>query len=41
MAGSMMERTPIFAVRQSTKRKRVTEPLEVTEFRALMLELPH
>ncbi len=30
----------IFAVRQSTKRKRVTEPLEVTEFRALMLELP-
>ena len=31
---------PIFAVRQSTKRKRVTEPLEVTEFRALMLELP-
>ena len=31
---------PIFAVRQSTKRKRVTEPLEATEFRALMLELP-
>jgi hypothetical protein len=31
---------PIFAVRQSAKRKRVTEPLEVTEFRALMLELP-
>ena len=31
---------PIFAVRQSTKRERVTEPLEVTEFRALMLELP-
>jgi integrase len=31
---------PIFAVRQSTKRKWVTEPLEVTEFRALMLELP-
>jgi integrase len=31
---------PIFALRQSTKRKRVTEPLEVTEFRALMLKLP-
>jgi integrase len=31
---------PIFAVRQSTKRKRVTEPLEVKEFRALILELP-
>ena len=31
---------PIFAVRQSTKRVRITEPLEVTEFRALMLELP-
>ncbi len=30
----------IFAVRQSTKRKRVTEPLEVMEFRALILELP-
>jgi integrase len=31
---------PIFAVRQSTKRMRVTEPLEATEFRALMLKLP-
>jgi integrase len=31
---------PIFAVRQSTKRERVTEPLEAAEFRALMLELP-
>ena len=31
---------PIFAVRQSQKRERVTEPLEVAEFRALMLELP-
>jgi integrase len=31
---------PIFAVRQSTKRVRVTEPLEAAEFRALMLELP-
>jgi integrase len=30
----------IFAVRQSTKRVRVTEPLEAVEFRALMLELP-
>ncbi|MDQ2833835.1 MAG: site-specific integrase [Acidobacteriota bacterium] len=30
---------PIFAVRQSTKRVRVTEPLEAAEFRALMLEL--
>jgi len=30
---------PIFAVRQSTKRVRVTEPLEASEFRALMLEL--
>jgi integrase len=30
---------PIFAVRQSTKRVRVTEPLEVAEFRALMLVL--
>jgi len=29
----------IFAVRQSTKRERVTEPLEVAEFRALMLQL--
>ena len=32
---------PIFAVRQSAKRTRVTEPLEAAEFRALMLELPH
>jgi len=31
---------PIFAVRQSTKRVRVTEPLEAAEFRALMLKLP-
>ena len=31
---------PIFAVRQSAKRTRVTEPLEAAEFRALMLELP-
>jgi integrase len=31
---------PIFAVRQSAKRTRVTEPLEAVEFRALMLELP-
>jgi integrase len=31
---------PIFAVRQSTKRERVTEPLEAIEFRALMLKLP-
>lgn len=31
---------PIFAVRQSTKRERVTEPLEAAEFRALMLKLP-
>jgi integrase len=31
---------PIFAVRQSTKRERVTEPLEAWEFRALMLKLP-
>jgi integrase len=31
---------PIFAVRQSTKRMRVTEPLEAEEFRALMLKLP-
>jgi integrase len=30
---------PMFAVRQSTKRTRVTEPLEAAEFRALMLEL--
>jgi integrase len=30
---------PIFAVRQSTKRMRVTEPLEAAEFRALMLKL--
>jgi integrase len=30
---------PIFAVRQSTKRMRVTEPLEAGEFRALMLKL--
>jgi integrase len=30
---------PIFAVRQSTKRMRVTEPLEAVEFRALMLKL--
>jgi len=30
---------PIFAVRQSAKRTRVTEPLEAMEFRALMLEL--
>ena len=30
---------PIFAVRQSTKRTRVTEPLEAAEFRALMLKL--
>jgi len=30
---------PIFAVRQSTKRVRVMEPLEVAEFRALMLAL--
>jgi integrase len=32
---------PIFAVRQSAKRTRVTEPLEAAEFRALILELPH
>jgi len=32
---------PMFAVRQSTKRMRVTEPLEAAEFRALILELPH
>jgi integrase len=32
---------PIFAVRQSAKRKRVTEPLEAAEFRALLLELSH
>lgn len=31
---------PIFAVRQSAKRTRVTEPLEAAEFRAIMLELP-
>jgi integrase len=31
----------MFAVRQSTKRMRVTEPLEAAEFRALILELPH
>ncbi len=31
---------PISAVRQSTKRVRVTEPLEASEYRALMLELP-
>ena len=31
---------PIFAVRQSTKRERVTEPLEAAEFSALMLKLP-
>jgi integrase len=31
---------PMFAVRQSTKRARVTEPLEAAEFRALILELP-
>lgn len=30
---------PMFAVRQSTKRTRVTEPLEAAEFRALILEL--
>ena len=30
---------PVFAVRQSTKRMRVTEPLEAAEFRALMLKL--
>ncbi len=39
MAGSKVEH-PIFTVRQSTKRKPVTEPLEVAEFRALILELP-
>jgi integrase len=32
---------PIFAVRQSAKRTRVTEPLEAAEFRALILELSH
>jgi hypothetical protein len=32
----MME-NPSFAVRQSTKRERVTDPLEAAEFRALML----
>lgn len=32
---------PIFAVRQSAKQKRVTEPLETAEFRALILELSH
>ena len=32
-------KNPIFAVRQSAKRARVTEPLESHEFRALMLEL--
>ena len=32
---------PMFAVRQSTKRTRVTEPLEAVEFRALILELSH
>lgn len=31
---------PIFAVRQSSKRTRVTEPIEASEFRALILELP-
>lgn len=31
---------PMFAVRQSAKRTRVTEPLEATEFRALIRELP-
>jgi integrase len=31
---------PLFAVRQSQKRERITEPLEAAEFRALMLELP-
>ena len=31
---------PIFAVRQSAKRTRVTEPLEAAEFRALIQELP-
>ena len=31
---------PILAVRQSAKRIRVTEPLEVEEFRGLMAELP-
>ena len=31
---------PIFAVRQSTKRERITEPLEAVEFRALMQKLP-
>lgn len=31
---------PIFAVRQSAKRERVTEHLEAEEFRALMSELP-
>lgn len=35
------EENPILAVRQSAKRKRITEPLEAAEFRALMLELPH
>jgi integrase len=32
---------PIFAVRQSAKRTRVTEPLEAAKFRALILELSH
>lgn len=31
---------PMFAVRQSAKRTRVTEPLEAVEFRALIRELP-
>jgi len=32
---------PVFAVRQSAKRGRITEPLDAEEFRALMLELPN
>lgn len=40
MVGWTKARTRFFAVRQSAKRERVTEPLDAAEFRALMVELP-
>ena len=33
------EENPLLAVRQSAKRERITQPLEASEFRALMVEL--
>ena len=34
------EENPLQAVRQNAKRERITQPLEASEFRALMVELP-